>query len=129
MLSQTPEKNIFKSFLKKGEDSLYDFWQKSRNEIKETGQAGEVFEKYIGGKDVTNEEKEILKSQTFDMVKIVFIGVPLAVIPGFSLLMVLIVKVGRKYNINVLPSSFASPPKESNNSKNMPQSPKDSKKH
>lgn len=112
MPSQTPRKNIFKSILKKGEDSLHDFWQKSRNEIKETEQAEDVFEKYIGGKEVTREEKEILKNQTFDIAKIVFIGVPLAVIPGFSLLMVLIVKLGRKYNFNILPSSFASPKKK-----------------
>jgi len=112
MFYSTQRKIIFRTMLKKAEDSLHDFWKKSRNEIKETEQAEEVFEKYIGGKEVTSEEKEILKSQTFDMVKIVFIGVPLAVIPGFSLLMVLIVKVGRKYNFNVLPSSFASPKKK-----------------
>jgi len=112
MLYHSQRKIIFKSILKKGEDSLHDFWQKSRNEIKETQKAEKVFEKFIERKEVTSEEKEILKVQTFDIVKIIFIGIPLAVIPGFSIVMILIVKAGRKYNFNVLPSSFASPKKE-----------------
>lgn len=98
MFYRAQRKIIFKSFLKKGEDSLHDFWQKSRNEIMETKQAEKVFVKYIGRKEVTNEEKTILKNQTFDIVKIIFIGVPLAVIPGFSVIMILIVRVGKKYN-------------------------------
>ena len=53
-------------------------------------------------------ENKALKDQTFDLVKIVFIGIPLAVIPGFSIMMLIIVKIGRRYNFNVLPSSFRS---------------------
>jgi hypothetical protein len=107
MFYRTQRKYIFKSILKKGEDSLHDFCQKSRNEIHETEQAEKIFVKYVERKEVTIEEKKILKNQTFDMVKIIFIGVPLAIIPGFSVVMIFIVKVGRKYNFNVLPSSFA----------------------
>ena len=82
------------------------------NEIQETKKAEKVFVKYVERKEVTVEEKEILKTQTFDMVKIIFIGVPLAVIPGFSIVMILLVKVGRRYNFNILPSAFAPKKKE-----------------
>ncbi len=112
MFYSEQRKNIFKRILKKGENSLHEFWQKSRNEIKETQQAEQIVEKYFEGKEVTREEKEILKNQTFDMAKIIFVGVPLAVIPGFSVVMILMVKAGKKYNFNILPSSFASPKKD-----------------
>ena len=107
MFTRAQRKNILKGILKKGEDSLHDFWRKSRNELDQTKQAEKVFVKYVERKEVTVEEKEILKTQTFDMVKIIFIGVPLAVIPGFSVVMILLVKFGKKYNFNVLPSAFA----------------------
>lgn len=107
MFTRAQRKNILKGILKKGEDSLHEFWRKSRNELDQTKQAEKVFVKYVERKEVTIEEKEILKTQTFDMVKIIFIGVPLAVIPGFSVVMILLVKFGKKYNFNVLPSAFA----------------------
>jgi hypothetical protein len=104
--NKAKSKNLFQKILKKGEYSLLDFWAKSRNEIKETKEAERIFSKYMSGKEVTDDEKKALKYQTFDLIKIIFIGVPLAVIPGFSVIMILIVKVGRKYKFNILPSSF-----------------------
>lgn len=112
MFYRAQRKIIFNRILKKGESSLHDFWQKSSNELKETKEAEKVFTKYVEGKEVTIEERAILKNQTLDLIKIIFVGVPLAVIPGFSVIMVVIVRLGRKYNFNILPSSFAAPKKE-----------------
>ena len=108
MLNNSHKKYSFKNTLKKGEDSLIDFWKKSRNEVTETKDAEKVFVKYMEGKEITADEKKNLKNQTFDLIKIIFIGIPLAVIPGFSVVMIVLVKAGRKYKFNVLPSSFVS---------------------
>jgi hypothetical protein len=108
MLTKANPKYFLKKILKKGESSLVDFWKKSRNEINETKEAEKIFVKYVGGKEITENEKKILKYQTFDLIKIIFIGIPLAVIPGFSIVMIIIVRVGRKYKFNALPSSFVS---------------------
>lgn len=112
MLYKIQRKNIYNRILAKGENSLHDFWQKSQREINETKEAEKVFVKYMKGIEVTAIEKEAFKTQTFDLMKILFIGVPLAIVPGFSVIMIVIVRVGRKYNFNVLPSSFAPQKKE-----------------
>lgn len=105
---KTFTKSILKSIIKKGENSLIDFWQKSKQEVTETKEAEKVFVKYVEGKEVSREENEIFKNQTFDLIRIIFIGIPLAVVPGFSIIMLVIVKIGNKYKFNVLPSSFRS---------------------
>jgi hypothetical protein len=111
-LNISQRKYTIKNILKKGEDSLIDLWEKSKNEANETKEAEKILRKYVTRKEVTEEENKILKDQTFDLIKIIFIGIPLAVIPGFSVIMVIIVKAGRRYKFNVLPSSFVSKNKE-----------------
>ena len=105
-------KFILKKIIEKGERSLIDFWKKSQIEVKETKEAEKIFIKYIEGKEVTEAESKALKNQTFDLIRVIFIGVPLAIIPGFSIVMILVVKIGRKYKLNLLPSSFTSSQKE-----------------
>jgi hypothetical protein len=106
ILKKAPSKLTFKKLLQKGETSLIDFWQKTRQEARETKEAEGILVKYVEGKKISAEEKIILKNQTFDIVKVIFIGIPLAVIPGFSIVMIFIVKIGRRYKVNVLPSAF-----------------------
>lgn len=100
---------VFKKILLKGENSLLDFWHKTRTEAAETKEAERILVKYVERKDITKEEKKILKNQTIDIAKVIFIGIPLAVIPGFSVVMIILVKLGKKYKFNVLPSAFAPP--------------------
>lgn len=108
------EKTTFiNRILKKGEASLIDFWVKTQNEARETKEAKDIFVKYIEGKKVTAIESKVMKNQFFDLLKVVFIGIPFALIPGSSVLMIVFVKVARKYKINVLPSSFDIKDKES----------------
>lgn len=107
MNSNPQRKYSIKSILKRGEVSLKEFREMCRIEVIETKEAKEVFVKYVGGKGVTENEKKILLTQVFDLIKIVFIGIPLSIIPGFSIVIVFIVRVGRKYKFNILPTSFA----------------------
>jgi hypothetical protein len=104
-------KNIFKKLVIKGEYSLKDFWHKTKQEAHETQEAEHVLAHMIEGKKVTKEEKKALENQSIDILKVIFIGIPFAIIPGFSIIMIILFKVGRKYNVNFLPSAFA-PPKQ-----------------
>jgi hypothetical protein len=109
---------MFNKIRQKGEDSLKDFWKKTRQEAHQTKEAEEILIRYAEGKGVTIEEKKLLKTESIDIAKVIFIGIPLAVIPGFSVVMILLVKLGNKYKFNVLPSAFAKP-KEENNKDNV----------
>jgi hypothetical protein len=105
-------KPVFKKILLKGENSLLDFWHKTRIEVRETKQAEKIFIRYVENKEVSKEEKTALRNQSIDLAKVIFIGIPLAIVPGFSVVMIVLVKLGQKYKFNVLPSAFA-PPKPS----------------
>ena len=100
---------VFKRILKHGEDSLIDFWHKTKQEAGETKEAEGIFVRYVEHKEVSEQEKAMLKTQSIDIAKVILVGIPLAVLPGFSLVMVVLVKLGRKYKFNVLPSAFAPP--------------------
>jgi len=103
---------MFDKIRQKGEEALKDFWNKTRQEVHQTKEAEEILIRYAQKKGVTAEEKKLLKTESIDIAKVIFIGIPLAVIPGFSVIMILLVKLGNKYKFNVLPSAFAAPKEE-----------------
>ncbi len=99
-------RHFLRKRLVKAEDALIDFWHSSRQEIHQTREAEKMALKYVKGQTINEEERLAIKEQGVDILKIVFIGVPLVVIPGFSIVMILLVKIGRRFNFNVLPSAF-----------------------
>jgi hypothetical protein len=101
-------KFIFNKTLLKGKNSLNGFWLKTCLEATQTKQAGGICIKCVQGKEVTVEERKILWTQVIDIAKVILIGVPYIIIPGFTVVLIVLVKIGRKYKFNVLPSAFAS---------------------
>jgi len=58
------------------------------------------------GDSVSKEDMEKFRNQMVDVIKVLGIGIPFALIPGSSLLLPLVIAVAKKYNIDILPSSF-----------------------
>lgn len=77
-----------------------------KTEATETQEASKIFVKYIKEGNVTKEEEEELKTQVYDLLKVLGIGVPFALIPGASLLMPFLIKMASKKGIDLLPTAF-----------------------
>lgn len=97
---------MIKNLITRAKDSLKDFWDKTNEEVTETVAAEKILTKYLKGQTVSQEEKKFFREQLLDLFKIIFIGIPLAIIPGFSFVMLFLVKISKKMGINIFPSSF-----------------------
>ncbi|MCK9446750.1 LETM1 domain-containing protein [bacterium] len=66
-------------------------------------------QKHLKGEKLTKEENNAIKEQFYDVLKSAGIIIPFAVIPGASLLIPILMKLCKVFNIpfeNMLPSSF-----------------------
>lgn len=95
--------------IEKIEEHIKDFLHKCKNEANEFKDASGILNRYFKGEKLTEDELHRLREQMIDSLKIAGIGaylIPASVIPfGFALLP-FIVKIAKKNNINILPSSF-----------------------
>ena len=82
------------------------FLSKVSEETEETKEAAKIIHKHIKGEPITEEETFKLRAQFFDVLKMTGIGIPFILIPGASLLLPAIIVIAKKYNIELLPSSF-----------------------
>jgi len=88
------------------EAALRDFATKVGNEAEETKEAGSIIRRHLAGEKISPEDNKILKAQMFDIMKGVGIGIPILVIPGATIIVPVIIRVAKKYGINIMPSSF-----------------------
>ncbi|MFT5602854.1 MAG: phenylalanyl-tRNA synthetase alpha subunit [Flavobacteriales bacterium] len=98
--------NKIKNNRKKASKALKTFTKNLGNEAIETKEASKVVYKFMKGEKITKEEELELRTQIYDIFKMVGIGIPFMLIPGSTLLMPFIIKVANKYGINLLPTSF-----------------------
>lgn len=96
----------FCNVMTKIEIIIRDFSKKCGTEFDETKEAGLIIHKHISGEKLTAEDKIKLKQQIGDVLKGVGIGIPIILIPGASILIPIIIKLAKRYNIELLPSSF-----------------------
>jgi hypothetical protein len=87
--------------------AIRSFLSNVMQEGKETVEAARIIRKYSSGQELTEDEILKVREQMVDTLKLAGIAVPFAVIPGSTLLLPLMVSVGRKYGIDILPSSFS----------------------
>jgi len=73
-------------------------------EFSETKEAAEIIWR-SKNKNLTPDEKKKIKRQGADLVKITFLGALFAV-PGSGVLIIFLIKLGKRFGMNVLPSSF-----------------------
>ena len=90
--------------MEKIKKSIKTFIEDSKSEARETKEMAELIWE-AKGKDLTPEEKTKIKNQGLDLFKLTFLGA-LFVIPGSGVLIVFLVKFGKRFGINLLPSSF-----------------------
>jgi len=77
-----------------------------KTEASETQVASKIFVKYIKEGNVSKEEEKELKTQVYDLLKVLGIGVPFAIIPGASLLLPFLIKIAQKKGVQLLPTAF-----------------------
>lgn len=98
--------NKIKANRKKAAKAMKVFAKDLGNEAKETRDASKILVKFLADGSVTPEEEQELKTQVYDLFKMVGIGIPFFMIPGSSLLLPFLIKISAKYGINILPTSF-----------------------
>ena len=92
--------------MKKLNLAIVDFLKRLKQEGNKTSEAAIILSRYAKGEKVSKEDMEKFRSQMIDVIKVLGIGVPFAIIPGSSLLLPLVIAIAKKYNIDILPSSF-----------------------
>ena len=88
--------------LKRGGDFAGDVWDATKRESQETRIAVEILGRMIKGEDVSDKEKEFVKRQSGDLVRIL----PLVAISGLPIpipITPLLIMLGRKYGFDLLP--------------------------
>ena len=86
-------------------DSLKYGLQKIRQEIRESGEAGKLILQAVRGKNLSKEQLAFIKRQLRDIgVGTALLG--LFFLPAGGLGIVGLVKLGKYYNIDILPSAF-----------------------
>jgi hypothetical protein len=88
--------------LKRGGDFAGDVWDATKRESQETRIAVEILGRMIKGEDVSDKEKEFVKRQSGDLVRIL----PLVAISGLPIpipITPLLIMLGKKYGFDLLP--------------------------
>ena len=81
-------------------------FQAIKNERKETQELGLLLKKYAAQSgNLTKDEMKIVKDQFFDLLKMAGLSIPL-IMPFSPVIIPLIVKLGLKVGIRILPTSF-----------------------
>ncbi len=84
---------------------IIDFLNKLGEEGKKTSEASIILARYAKGDKVSKEDMDKFRNQIVNVVKMLGLGA-FIIVPGSSILLPLIIKIAKKYNINILPSSF-----------------------
>ena len=87
-------------------DIILDFLKRIKKEGSETSEAAIILARYAKGEEVSKEDMDKFRNQMIDVLKILGLGIPFTIIPGSSLLLPLVISIAKKYNIDILPSSF-----------------------
>ena len=90
----------------KSSKAFQDFVIKVKTEASETKIASQIFMKYVKEGNITEEEELELKTQVYDLLKVLGIGVTFALIPGASLLMPFLLRIAKKKGLDILPTAF-----------------------
>lgn len=88
------------------EEKLHIFLQDLKKECNSDKQAIVVIKDYIKLGKISAEQETLLKTQVFDTLKILGIGIPFVLIPGASILMPLLVHIANKNGIDLMPKAF-----------------------
>jgi hypothetical protein len=91
---------------KKTSKALFQFAKDLGNEAKETKDASLLVVKFLKEGKISPQEEKELRTQVYDLFKMMGIGIPFVLIPGSTLLLPFLIRVSKRFGINVLPTSF-----------------------
>ena len=86
--------------------ALNDFLVGVKNEAADTKETTRIIYKFISQQNISKVDEKHLKTQVYDIFKILGIGVPFMLIPGATLLIPFIIKAAEKKGIDLVPSNF-----------------------
>jgi hypothetical protein len=93
-----------KDWFKKGTSLAKDVWEATKRESRETKEAVRLLDLLIKGQEVTKEQREFLKTQAVDLVKVL----PLIAIQGIPVpvpITPFLIVLGKKVGFDILPNS------------------------
>lgn len=82
------------------------FFNNLRKEASETKQASYLVVKYLKEEKLSKIEEKELKLQFYDVLKIMGVGIPFFMIPGSTVLVPFLVKLSRKFGLDIISTSF-----------------------
>ena len=77
-----------------------------KNEAVDSKETSRIIVKFVTQQEISKNEEKHLKTQVYDVFKILGIGVPFVLIPGATLLIPFILKAAEKKGIDLIPSNF-----------------------
>lgn len=92
----------------KAVENIKSFGKASKREMRETCLASEILLKISVGQDVTEEQIKFLKEQSIDFAKAVTL-IGLQAIPGSSVAIILLEKIGQKHGFTLFPQAQQDP--------------------
>ena len=90
---------------KSAKEAIQDFFQKFKQELEETREGAGILVKIAKGEALSAEESSALATQISDLAK----GIPLLAlltVPGGGVATVALVKLAKKFGINLMPTAF-----------------------
>ena len=90
----------------KSVDAIHLFFENLGHEARATHVASKIMVNYVREGKISKEEEKELRTQVFDILKAVGIGVPFVFIPGSTLLMPFLIKLAKQKGIPLLPTAF-----------------------
>ena len=89
-------------------EAIKQFLIDLKSELEETGAGAMMLQKMVMGEELEASEAEFLKAQAKDVAKsLPLLG--LFVLPGGGIASAILVKTAKKFNIDLMPSSFSHP--------------------
>lgn len=92
--------------IKRIEAAFKDFAHKCANEAEETKEAAEIVKRHLAGHKLSKEEKRKVELAIYDNLKVVGIIIPMILLPGATIILPILIRVAKKHNIELMPSSF-----------------------
>lgn len=111
VVSQLNEK-WFDSIITKYRNEFKQFFINLKKQFKHNANARRIIATYIKTNKISHEDQIILKRVITDSLKMVGLGGIVIPIPGGVALVVLLVKMAKKLNIDLLPSQFEKEPEK-----------------
>lgn len=85
---------------------LHLFFQDVDKQFDDDKQATTIIKDFIAQGHITEEQEEYLKSQVENSLKAIGLMIPMAILPGASILVPLLIKVAAAHHIDLLPEDF-----------------------